>query len=170
LGLGKNISSQRKCIMSDYSQQLNQLLQQEQDLQFSEFTNDTAFQVGTLIIETAKREGKAIAVTITRDSELLFHSKMIGTDSGNDSWIARKSNAVHHFGHSSYYMHVLFKSNGGSIEASSLDPKDFAAEGGAFPLILKDVGIVGTIATSGLPGELDHQIIVDVLGRLLGGK
>ncbi len=156
--------------MIDYSVELERLLQQEKDLQFAEFTNDTAFQIGTKLIDKALQENKSIAVTITRDGELLFHSKMNGTNAGNDSWIARKSNVVHHFGHSSYYMHVLFKSNGGSIESSSLDPKDYAAEGGAFPLIIQNAGIVGTIAASGLPGDQDHQIIVSVLEEFLHEK
>jgi uncharacterized protein (UPF0303 family) len=149
--------------MSDYQVELERLLQQENDLQFSEFSNDTAYRIGTKLIEKVTEENKFVAVTITRNGELLYHSKMNGTNEGNDSWIARKSNVVHHFGHSSYYMHVLFKSNGGSIESSSLDPKDYAAEGGAFPLILKNTGIIGTIAASGLPGDQDHQLIVDVL-------
>jgi uncharacterized protein (UPF0303 family) len=153
--------------MSDYTVELERLLQQEKDLQFSEFTNEIAFQIGSRIIEKATQENKFIAVTITRNNEMLFHCKMNGTTAHNDSWIKRKSNAVHHFGHSSYYMHVLFKSNGGSIESSSLDPKDYAAEGGAFPLIIKNLGIEGTIATSGLPGEEDHQIIVSVLEEYL---
>ncbi len=149
--------------MSDYQVELERLLRQENELQFSEFTNETAFLIGTKLIQKATEENKSIAVTITRNGELLFHSKMNGTNEGNDSWITRKSNVLHHFGHSSYYMHVLFKSNGASIELSSLDPKDYAAEGGAFPLMIKNVGIVGTIAASGLPGDQDHQIIVDVL-------
>ncbi|MFC5651326.1 heme-degrading domain-containing protein [Paenibacillus solisilvae] len=153
--------------MSEYKAELERLLQQEDDLQFPEFTNHTAFQIGCRLIEKAVQESKSIAVTIVRDGEMLFHSKMEGTNAGNDSWIKRKSNVVHHFGHSSYYMHVLFKSNGSSIESSSLDSADYAAEGGAFPLILKNVGIVGTIAASGLPGDQDHQIIVSVLEEFL---
>ncbi|SFT03756.1 heme-degrading domain-containing protein [Paenibacillus sp. BC26] len=156
--------------MSEYQALLEQLQQQENELQFSAFTNETAFQIGTKLIERAQQEDKAIAVTIVRNGELLFHSKMNGTNANNDQWIQRKRNVVHHFGHSSYFMHVEFKANGNSIEASHLDPKDYAAEGGSFPLIIKNVGVVGTITASGLPGELDHQIIVDVLGEFLLGK
>jgi len=157
-------------MMSDYQITLERLLQQEKDLQFSDFTNDMAFQIGSKLIDKATRENKSIAVSITRNDELLFHSKMNGTTANNDSWIRRKSNVVHHFGHSSYYMHVLFKSNETTIESSSLDPKDYAAEGGAFPLMIKNIGIVGTIVASGLPGDQDHEIIVSVLEEFLRSK
>lgn len=155
-------------MMTNYQAELERLLKQEQDLQFTTFTNDTAFEIGTRIIQKAQQEQKAIAVTIVRNGELLFHTKMNGTTADNDMWIKRKMAVVHHFEHSSYYMHVKFKAEGGSVEAACLDPKDYAAEGGSFPLIIKNVGVVGTISASGLPGDQDHHMIVSVLEAYLG--
>ncbi|WP_274654840.1 heme-degrading domain-containing protein [Paenibacillus humicola] len=155
--------------MEQTSALLETLLQQENDLQFSEFTNNTAYKVGTAIVEKAFREDKSVAVNIRMNGELLFYARMNGTTDNNDSWIARKNNTVGHFKHSSYYMHVLLKSTGSNVEAHNLDPKDYAAEGGAFPLILKNEGIVGTISVSGLPGEEDHAIIVGALREILNG-
>lgn len=83
----------------------------------------------------------------------------------NDSWVNRKNNAVLHFKHSSYYMHVYLKSINSNVEAHNLDPKECAAEGGAFPLIIKDQGVVGTITVSGLSGDQDHKMITDVLSE-----
>jgi len=153
--------------MEDHAALLEDLLWQESELQFTTFTNETAFKLGTRIVEKAMALGKTIVVDIDRNGEQLYYCKMDGKTMGNDQWIARKRNVVHHFGHSSYYMHVLFKSRNSSIEASFLDPKDYAAEGGAFPLFIRNVGIVGTICVSGLPGADDHGTIVEAIRELM---
>jgi uncharacterized protein (UPF0303 family) len=155
--------------LEQYDALLHALLQEESDLQFSVFTNDTAYKVGNRIIEKAMRENKSIVVDIRRNGELLFYSRMDGKSSHNDEWVSWKNNVVHHFGHSSYYMHIFLKSTGSTVEASGLNPNDYKAEGGAFPLLLKDEGIVGTITVSGLPGEEDHGMVASVLRELLLG-
>ena len=44
---------------------------------------------------------------------------------------------------------------------------EFAAHGGAFPVIVRDVGVVGTVTVSGLPQEEDHRLVVAVLRAFL---
>lgn len=146
---------------------LKSLLQEEADLQFTEFTNNTAYQVGTRIIEKAFRESKNIVVNIQKDGELLFYARMNGTNEGNDQWVNWKNNVVHHFKHSSYYMHVYLRSIGASVEAHNLDPENNKAEGGSFPLIVKNAGIAGTITVSGLSGDQDHAMITSILHEYL---
>lgn len=154
--------------MEDYKALLEQLLQQERDFQFSEFSNGTAVKLGTAILEKAEQEGKRIAVDIRKNGELLFHAKMDGTGYDNDRWIERKRNVVHHFEHSSYYMHVLYKSENTTIEKSAyLDSMEYAAEGGSFPILIKNVGIIGTVSVSGLEGHEDHEMIAASLRKLL---
>jgi uncharacterized protein (UPF0303 family) len=61
-----------------------------------------------------------------------------------------------------------FRIDGKSFDADSrLDVADFAAHGGAFPLIVRGVGVVGTIAVSGLPQLEDHDFVVTQLRRYL---
>ncbi|MZQ81189.1 heme-degrading domain-containing protein [Paenibacillus sp. 5J-6] len=156
--------------MDNYDDLLTTLLQEEAELQFSVFTNETAYRVGNSIIEKAMRENKSIVVDIRKNNELLFYSRLDGTSSNNDEWVTWKNNVVHHFGHSSYYMHVFLKSTGSTVEASGLNPNDFKAEGGAFPLFLKDEGLVGTISVSGLPGNEDHNMVTSVLKDILLGN
>lgn len=156
--------------MEKYDDLLTTLLQEEADLQFSAFTNETAYKVGNSIIEKAIRENKSIVVDIRKNNELLYYSRLDGTSSNNDEWVSWKNNVVHHFGHSSYYMHVFLKSTGSTVEASGLNPNDFKAEGGAFPLFIKDEGLVGTISVSGLPGEEDHKMVTSVLKDFLLGN
>lgn len=154
--------------MESFDTLLNELLRQEQELQFATFTNNTAYEVGTRIIAKALQEGKSIVVDIRRGAERLYYARMNGTGDGNDQWVAWKNNTALHFKHSSYYMHVYLKSIGSGIEAQSLDADEYKAEGGAFPLIVKGEGIVGTITVSGLPGDQDHATIVEALREYLG--
>jgi uncharacterized protein (UPF0303 family) len=55
-------------------------------------------------------------------------------------------------------------------EAARLDPDQYAAHGGAFPVIVKGVGVVGTVAVSGLPQAEDHDLLVGVLREFLRGE
>lgn len=154
--------------MENYKPLLDQLLQQETDLQFTEFTNQTAIHVGNTILQRAAEENKLIVVDIRRNGQVLFHAKMDGTGPNNDRWIARKINVVNHFGHSSYFMHVQYKSWNTTVEANAyVDPMEFAAEGGSFPILIKNVGPIGTISVSGLPGDEDHGLIVASLAKIL---
>jgi len=137
------------------------LLHQEQVLQFTKFTNEMALELGLRLIASAKRAGKAIAANISRNGQILFHHAMSGMSNDNAEWIRRKNNVVGRYGHSSFYVGTDYKNRGMDFdEIKSLDIKDFAAYGGAFPLIIKDVGVVGTITVSGLPQAEDHALIV----------
>ena len=155
--------------MEDYERLLDTLLQQEDALQFTEFTNDIAFAVGVSLVEAARKDQKAITVDICRNGQQLFHCALPGTSLDNDEWIKRKNRVVNRFGHSSYYMGVHYASTGTTIqERALLDPTEYAPHGGAFPVIVKRVGVVGTITVSGLPQQEDHQLVVKVLAEFLG--
>jgi uncharacterized protein (UPF0303 family) len=154
--------------LENYEGLLAELLEQESELQFTSFSNQTAVQIGSAILAKAQNENKLIVVDIRKNGQLLFHAKMDGTGAGHDRWIERKNNVVKHFGHSSYYMHVLYKSWNTNIKDSEyLDPMEYATEGGSFPIIIKNAGPVGTITVSGLEGHMDHEMITTTLTKLL---
>ena len=48
-----------------------------------------------------------------------------------------------------------------------VDAHEFAAHGGAFPIRVRGVGLVGTMTVSGLPQEEDHRLVVSVLEQFL---
>src|SRR5579883_2636195 len=50
---------------------------------------------------------------------------------------------------------------------SRSDPDLFAAHGGAFPVLVAGVGLVGTVAVSGLPQLEDHLLVVEALQAFL---
>ena len=154
--------------MEKYDDLLSELKRHEEELQFTEFTNDTALALGLRFIETAKKEQKAFTIDICRNGQQLFHYACAGTSADNDAWVRRKNNVVNRYNHSSYYMGTLHRAQGTTFEEKSgLDPREYAAHGGAFPIIVKDVGVVGTVTVSGLPQAEDHQLVVRVLGEFL---
>ena len=145
---------------------LEELQAQEDELQFLSFDNDTAWELGNALVAAAREGGLAVTVDISRGEQRLFHCALPGTAADNDEWIERKNRVVRRFGHSSYAMGV---EHGDAFAAKFLlDEREFAAHGGAFPVIVRDVGVVGTVTVSGLPQEEDHRLVVAVLRAFLG--
>lgn len=137
---------------------------QEKALQFDSFNHETALQIGLKVVELARAANQSVAVDITREGNQLFYHGMEGTTRDNADWIRRKNNLVKRTGHSSFYTHVEVKERGGDHDAiPGLDPREFAAHGGAFPLTIRGTGPVGTLTVSGLPGPEDHALLVRAL-------
>jgi uncharacterized protein (UPF0303 family) len=153
---------------NEFTELLKELLQHEEEIQFKSFDNNMAFVVGLALLDAARNKGKGVTIDIARNGQQLFHYAMPGTSRDNDVWVQRKNNVVNRFGHSSYYMGISLKSKGQTIEEKYLiSSSDFAAHGGAFPLIIRGVGVVGTITVSGLPQEEDHELVVTTLRKYL---
>lgn len=147
---------------------LKQLLQQEQELQFTTFNEEVAWKLGSQLVETAQTRSLPVTVDITRGIHQVFHAALHGTSADNDEWIKRKVRTVYRFGHSSFYMGQLLKSKGKTIEQSYLvSESEYAPHGGCFPIIVRDTGVVGTITVSGLPQEEDHRLVVEALTNYL---
>ncbi|CAF1461189.1 unnamed protein product [Rotaria sordida] len=66
----------------------------------------------------------------------VFKFAMDGTSPDNWHWIQRKEATVY---------------------------REYAAHGGAFPVIIDGLGVVGVVAVSGLPQAEDHQLVVDAM-------
>lgn len=147
---------------------LERLLLEEQNLQFSAFNEDTAWQIGSWLVDHATKNNLPITIDIRRGEHQLFHAARPGTSADNDEWVKRKVRLVNQFGHSSFYMGQLLKSEGKSIEEKFLLPEgEFAPHGGCFPIILKGTGMVGTLTVSGLAEADDHQVAVQAIESYL---
>lgn len=147
---------------------LKNLLDQEEELQFTSFNETTAWQLGSQMVEQATHDNLAVTIDITRGQQQLFHYSMPGTSADNDEWVKRKVRLVNRFGHSSFYMGQLLKHKGKTIEQSYLiSESEFAAHGGCFPIIIKGTGMVGTITVSGLPQEEDHKFVTESIRAFL---
>ena len=149
---------------------LAELEAQERELVFPSFDNLTAWRLGTALAERALADGLPLAVAVRRNGQRLFHVGLPGSSADNDGWLDRKMAVVDRFGHSSYLVGTRFRVDGGDFDTDArLDTRLFAAHGGAFPVLVRDVGCVGSVAVSGLPQEVDHAVVVTVLREFLGG-
>jgi uncharacterized protein (UPF0303 family) len=150
--------------MSDEPYTLDQLAAEEEELQFSGFSNDDAWELGSALVTAGREQGLPIAVDISRNRHQLFHASLPGTTPDNDSWIQRKTRVVDRFGHSSLYVRQASIERGTTFEAEfGLDQEGYAAHGGAFPIIVRSVGPVGAVVVSGLPQVADHRMVVAAL-------
>ena len=140
------------------------LLAQEEALQLSRFTNAMAWELGQRLVAAAQAGGHGVTIDIRRGDQQLFHAALEGTSADNDAWIERKNRVVRRFGHSSLYMGASCEQAGASLaDRFFVDPHEYSAHGGAFPVIVRDVGVVGTVTVSGLAQADDHRLVVSVL-------
>lgn len=150
--------------MEQYDDLLLTLAQQEETLQFDRFDSDTALAVGLWIVAEVRKQAKAVTVNITRNGQVLFHHAMSGATQDQADWIRRKNNTVQRFARSSHAMGITYKSKGKTFEdVAYLDTMEYAAHGGAFPLLIRGVGMVGTVTVSGLAQADDHALVVAAL-------
>jgi uncharacterized protein (UPF0303 family) len=147
--------------MPDAFPSLAELAAEEQELQFTGFTNDDAWDLGSALVATARAQGAPVAVAVVRNGHRLFSAALTGATPDNDAWIERKTRVVHRFGHSSLYVRQASVERGTTFEDEfGLDPDRYAAHGGAFPVLVRSVGPVGAVVVSGLPQLDDHRMVV----------
>lgn len=140
------------------------LRRQEEALQFTGFDSDAALTIGNRIVELARADKVAVTVDVTVNRNPLFFHAMSGTSPNNIEWIRRKSNLVNRTGHASFFMHTQAVERGLDYDnLPTFDPKDYAAHGGSFPIVVKGTGLIGTITVSGLAGVDDHALVVRAL-------
>ena len=145
------------------------LLEHERLLVFDAFDEAAAWRIGSALRDTGLADGLPIAISLRRGGQRLFHAALPGASADNDGWLERKCAVVDRYGHSSLYVGEEFRTKGGSFDTDArLDPRRYAAHGGAFPVLLRGTGCVGTIAVSGLPQREDHRLVVETIAAHLG--
>jgi uncharacterized protein (UPF0303 family) len=138
---------------------------QERELVFDRFDETDAWRLGSLLVALA--EGRPVAIDIRRGAQQLFHAALPGAVADNDRWIERKVRVVERFGVSSFlYGRRLARDDKELNPGMGLDPAEYAAHGGAFPVRIRNVGVVAVVTVSGLPQAEDHALVVEALTRL----
>jgi uncharacterized protein (UPF0303 family) len=128
--------------------------------------HDLAWELGAHIRDSAVRAGHSIVIDVALGEQDVFRAALPGTTSHNDKWIDRKKRTVREWGTSTYLAGLRFPLYNApySLETAPwVDARLFSGSGGGFPLAVRGAGIVGTIAVSGLPPQLDHAFIVESL-------
>lgn len=155
--------------MTDYKAIFESLKKQEEELQFDSFNNDDAYKLGNIIYDFAKEDSLSVTIDITRGGQQLFHVALPGTSPDNDCWIKRKIKLVNRIQKSSYWINTELRSEGVSLEDKyELSHYEYAAHGGCVPVIVRNVGMVGTVTVSGLEQSKDHELVIRALKEYFG--
>ena len=143
---------------------LEELERQEAALVLSEFTPDTAWELGSALYRAAKAQAAPVVIDIRSSDRTYFHAALPGSVPDNDDWARRKGAVVLKKHRSSLAVGLELDTAGDTVGTHlGMEPRDFAAHGGGFPVRVANVGVVAAIVVSGLASEDDHALIVEVL-------
>jgi len=141
----------------------NELLNQEQTLQFEAFTHATGLAIALRVIAKVKeRAVKTVGIRIVHNNLLILHYLMDGR--GESPWLNRKEKTVMDSGHSSLHT-FLYAEEVPEFKAWESNP-EYAVCGGGFPII-ENGEVTGVICVSGLDHLEDHNLIVESIGEVL---
>ena len=145
------------------------LCRQEEMLRFDSFDNEDAWKLGSLIVEDARKRNLPIAVDIRINGYQVFRYGFQGTNDYNEIWLKRKIKSVTMMHKSTLGIHYMRRTGREDIyENGYLDPAEYAAMGGGFPIYVKGTGVIGVLAVSGLEPHEDHDAAVSGLCKYLG--
>jgi uncharacterized protein (UPF0303 family) len=150
---------------------LDSLLTQEKNLVFPFFNEEVAFAIGSALRIRALAQKAPVVIEIRNASRRFYFSALPGSTPENDNWARRKANTVLQCDASSMLVGARLALEGRSQWPDAvLKMKDYSVHGGAFPVRVKDCGVVAVIAVSGLPSREDHDMIICALRDFLGAK
>jgi uncharacterized protein (UPF0303 family) len=148
---------------------MDDLLAEEASLVLERFDYATAWNLGARIQRMASEQRLPVAIEVFHGTAPVFFSLLPGATPDNSEWIRRKRAVALRFHHSSLYMRLLSESKGVKFsERYGLPEADFVASGGAVPVFVRNVGLVGAATVSGLPDVEDHQLVTSALLALRG--
>lgn len=137
-----------------------QVIQDEQEVVFTEFTHELGFKIAQRIIEKVKEHQlKSVGVRILLDDLLVFQYLMDGKT--EDNWLKRKEKTVLDSGHSSLYVFFYQDEYSGWI-----NDEHYAVCGGGFPIIVKGE-VRGVIGVSGLKHDEDHALLTETIREFI---
>ena len=147
---------------------LDELLRQEDLLQFNYFNNELAWQLGSTLKQMAEQKKSHVAIEVYAFNQTLFSFAMPNTQLDNQIWIERKRRTVLRFGHSTYYINQYNQAKNRTFELQPhIDANLYAGHGGAFPIRIKNSSIVGAVTVSGLVQIEDHQLVTEALASVI---
>ena len=157
--------------MDDLEKERLRVEAEERELLFDSFSNDEALELGLALAEKARTRSLPVAIDIERGGQRLFHFAATGSAPDNALWIERKKNLVKRVFKSSYGVGLKLKMQHKTLEQSmEVSTELYAAHGGCFPITVRGVGFVGTVAVSGLPQKEDHDLLVEALREHLARR
>lgn len=148
------------------------IARQERELQWTSFSEDDAWELGSTLRELAAERQLGVVIDVRRFAPHfgnyagppLFYAAMRGTSPDNAEWARRKANVVARLHRSSYAVGLALKGRNTTLEEKYGWPAaDYASHGGAFPITIAGTGVIGSVTVSGLPQRDDHELVVEAL-------
>jgi uncharacterized protein (UPF0303 family) len=133
-------------------------------IELDHFTNEDAFELGTLAAVVTQEWGVSLSVDIVIDGYLAYRARLGKTGVGNDPWLRGKAAVVEHFGDSSLLVKRRQEATGVPFTDLPLDHEVMKASGGSIPIYV-DGKLAGTITMSGEPDVVDHEAATEALRR-----
>jgi uncharacterized protein (UPF0303 family) len=148
----------------DLNRDLEKIELQEAELIWPRFDFEIAWQIGARLRDLGMARRSPIVIDVRYFGQPLFYSALPGSVPDNAEWIRRKSNTVMRFHRSSYRVGLTLKQDDTTLlDRFALSSTEYSSHGGAFPLHVKDVGVIGVVSVSGLPQRDDHELVVEAL-------
>lgn len=155
--------------MPDLTQALDIIARQEALLIYDSFDADAAWHLGQTLVACAAARERGVTIEIVLADQLRFHFAGDATAPLNADWCRRKARLTRHFSRASLSVALQLQQEGSTLaQRYGLDPGQYAAAGGAFPLRVGSLGCVGSVAVSGLAQREDHALVVQALATCLG--
>ncbi|MCB1380065.1 MAG: heme-degrading domain-containing protein [Alphaproteobacteria bacterium] len=149
-------------------QDIARLALQEERLRFKQIDEADAWALGCQMRAAALARKMPFVIDIRVANRPLFTTALPGSTPENPEWVRRKINTVMRFHKSSYRVGLEYELRGVRLDQSrGVDPLDFAAAGGGFPIHVIGTGVVGTVTVSGVPQRDDHNFVVEMLCQFL---
>lgn len=147
---------------------ITELESQERELTFAGFDLTTAWHLGQFVMQTVFERDLRLTVDIRRPNVVLFRGVGPRCTPDQQRWIERKSALTLRTETSSALFAARMALHGFDPTAVGwLDAKEHALAPGSFPIRVRGTGVVAAISASGLPGDEDHDVIVELLSAFL---
>jgi uncharacterized protein (UPF0303 family) len=147
---------------------IEELEQQEAELVLRQGDLASLVALGRGMTDAAAAAHLPVVIHIRAGGRLVFAAALPGSTASNDDWATCKARVAQHFEHSSLLVRLIHERDGLDVNAHhGLPPDAYRAHGGAFPLRVEGVGMIGTVVVSGLPQVDDHAFVVEQLAAFV---
>lgn len=142
--------------------ELNEVLQEENELRFSNFSNQVALRFATEVEKIIDAEqDKPVAIRVTLDDQTILDYRT--NERHGSGWLSRKVKTVIEAQHSSMF---VFLNQTKEPYQNWIKDELYAVCGGGFPLYVNDQ-LRGVLAVSGLNHQDDHRVLIIALKKII---
>src|SRR5262245_16800316 len=122
------------------------------------------YALGRRMADTALERELPLLIQVRLGDRVVFAAALPGSTALNARWAERKSRLAALFEQSSLRVRLVHERNEEDVPSRhALSVEDVADHGGAFPLRVDGVGVIGSVVVSGLPQLDDHAFVVEML-------